>query len=60
MKVEIYKKNNIVIKRDDVHDIEQLYDRIRRKDFLYIRYYDGGSPILIALEDIEVIKVRGE
>lgn len=55
-----YKKNNTAIKRNDVHEIEQLYDRIRGKDFLYIRYYDGASPILIALEDIEEIKVRGE
>lgn len=60
MRVIIYKKNNTVIKRNDVHDIEQLYDRIRRKDFLYIRYYDGVSPILIPLEDIQEIKVRGD
>lgn len=60
MRVIIYKKNNTVIKRNDVHDIEQLYDRIRRKDFLYIRYYDSVSPILIPLEDIQEIKVRGD
>lgn len=60
MIVKIYKKDNTVIQNNDVHDIEQLYDRIRHKDFLYIRYYDGGSPILIALEDIEEIKVRGD
>lgn len=59
MKIIIHKKNNILIKRDDVHEIEQLYDRIRQKDFLYIRYYDGVSPTTIALEDIEEIKVRG-
>ena len=60
MKITIYKKDNIILHKNDVHEIEQLYDRIRQKDFLYIRYYDYLSPTTIALEDIEEIKVRGD
>lgn len=60
MRVKIYKKDNTVIQKNDVHDIEQLYDRIMRKDFLYFRFYDGARPILIALEDIEEIKIRSD
>lgn len=60
MKVRIYKKDNTVIERNDVQDIEQLFDRIRKKDFLHIRCFNAGNLTPIPLEDIEEIKVRGE
>lgn len=60
MKIRIYKKDNTVIEKNDVQDIEQLYDRIREKDFLYVRCSNGGNLTPIPLEDIEEIKIRGE
>lgn len=58
MIVEIYKKNNTVIKRNDIQDIEQLHDRIHWKDFLFIRCFHAGNLTPIAIEDIEEIKIR--
>lgn len=59
MKIKIYKKDNTVIERNDIQDIEQLFDRIRQKDFLHIRCFNAGNLTPIALEDIEEIKIRG-
>ena len=58
MRVKIYKKDNTVIERNDIQDIEQLYDRIRRKDFLFIRCFYAGNLTPIVIEDIEEIKIR--
>lgn len=58
MKIKIYKKDNTIIERNDIQDIEQLFDRIRKKDFLYIRCFSAGNLTPIAIEDIEKIEIR--
>ena len=58
MIVKIYKKDNTIIERNDIQDIEQLFDRIRQKDFLHIRCFNAGNLTPIAIEDIEIIKIK--